>query len=732
MLVLLFAIFGFNTGHYLPNEVVVKFRNGVNNVTVDALNAELGTTTMYTSPYLGFQRIKIPRDKTVEEMVEIYRCDPNVEYAESNTILHAFWTPNDPFFSYQWHFDANHLNMPAAWNIEQGGNSSVVVAVVDAGVAYEDYAIPSSEMFEVSSGDGRYHRAPDLANTNFVAGYDFINNDSHPNDENSHGTHVTGTIAQSTNNGLGCAGMAFRSSIMPVRVLDHTGSGPSSAIADGISFATQNGADVINMSLGGEPGNSSGMETVHQAIINAVNQGVVVVAATGNNNASSISYPAGFSECIAVGATDYLDQRAPYSNWGSGIDIVAPGGDISADRNGDGKADGVLQQTYSVSNDGVNLAQVDSFAYWFFNGTSMASPHVAGLVALMISHGITGVGNIKNILFSTARDLGASGYDEVYGYGIIDPVAALGQEPGELTLAIPIIQNPTLDQYIDIWVVPSIGLQSQPAVGVKVGSDSTGLTMNQVSGSTAYQGNYRFGESGTATVYVSADGIDTSRTFSVSLVVASEGGVLVDPTEKVEFELVPNALSRNTYITIIPDTGAGAYSVGPAGLDLKNPGLLSFSYDDKDLAGFSANKLGIYYYENGTWQYLGGMVDPKRHRIEIPIKKLGSYALKLDPDGPDAKSCPFEPLLAQNSPNPFRQATVIRYQVPENDHITLRIYDAMGRQVKSLVDSEQPRGEYEITWDGKGETGETLPAGIYFYRLLTGGHKVFKKMVLLQ
>jgi serine protease len=730
MVLLLFAIFSLSNGQYMPDEVVVKFRAGVTEATINALNSEFSTSIFYISPYLGFRRIKIPKGRTVEEMVNRYRQNPNVEYAEPNAIMQAFWTPNDPFFSYQWHFDAAHLNMPAAWDIEQGGNSSVVVAVVDAGVAYEDYAIPSYELSEVYSRDGYYHQAPDLANTNFVTGYDFINDDSHPNDENCHGTHVTGTIAQSTNNGSGCAGMAFRCSIMPVRVLNNEGSGSNTAVADGISFAVQHGADVINMSLGGPPGDSSGTWTMHQAIIDAVNRGVVVVAATGNNNTNKISYPGGFSECIAVGATEYLNQRAPYSNWGPGIDIVAPGGDVSAYHNA-GDPDGVLQQTFRFPNDGTNVAQVDSFAYMYFQGTSMANPHVSGLVALMIAHGITGVANIKNILYSTATDLGASNYDEVYGYGLIDPVAALSQSPGELTLAVPILQNPYLDQYADIWVAPSKGLQNPPVVGVKIGSESTAVLMNPVSGCAAYQGDYEFTESGTATVFVTADGTDTSRTFSVSLVGAGEGGVVMDPGQKAKLEVLPNALSRNTYLTVIADTTGTAFAFGPSGLALKNPGLLSFSYDEKDLRGASVKKMGIYCYENGNWQYRGGLIDSKRRVVVLPINKLGNYVLRLDPSGPDATIIPTQPVLAQNTPNPFRQGTAIRFQVPLTEAVTLRIYDALGRQVRSLVDGQLPLGEYEVTWDGKGERGERLSAGMYFYRLVTENSTIMKKLVLL-
>jgi len=394
------------TPQYVTGEILVKFRDVASKKQIESINSMYDTSVLYTSPYAGFKRIKIPFDKTVPEMVELYGKNPLVEYAEPNHILYAYWTPNDPYYSYQWHFP--QINMESAWDVEQGGDASVIVAVVDTGVAYENY--------------GPYQRAPDLAGTSFVAGYDFVNSDSHPNDDNRHGTHVTGTIAQTTNNSLGVAGIAFNCSIMPVKVLDAGGSGTSQQVADGINHAVDNGAGVINLSLG----SAYPSTTIHNAVQHAYNNGVVVMASTGNDN-GPVGYPAAYDECIAVGATRYDKARAPYSNYGTGMELMAPGGDTSLDQNGDGYADGVLQQTFS-GGDPTN------WAYWFFQGTSMAAPHVTGVVALILSGwsasgieniGPSGVENIRDLLHSTAEDLGSPGYDTVYGYGLIDAAAAL-------------------------------------------------------------------------------------------------------------------------------------------------------------------------------------------------------------------------------------------------------------------------------------------------------------------
>jgi serine protease len=292
----------------------------------------------------------------------------------------------------------------------------VIVAVIDTGVAYQNYA----------EGQGRrktyYYLAPDLANTSFVAGYDFANNDDHPNDDEGHGTHVTGTIAQSTNNNLGVAGIAFETSIMPVKVLDSSGSGYYPDIADGIYFAADNGADVINMSLGG----LSPSTVLEDAVAYAYSMGVTIVCAAGNNYGPVLSYPAAYNTyCIAVGATRYDQTLSYYSSYGAGLDLVAPGGDIYIDQNNDGYSDGVLQQTF-----GYNLSD---WAYFFYQGTSMASPHVAGVAALLIANGnadtdgdgISSPDEVRVALQDTTIDLGAPGWDQIYGWGLLNPTAAL-------------------------------------------------------------------------------------------------------------------------------------------------------------------------------------------------------------------------------------------------------------------------------------------------------------------
>jgi len=203
---------------------------------------------------------------------------------------------------------------------------------------------------------------------------------------------------------------------MPVKVISRLGTGSHFDIARGIYFATNNGAKVINMSLGGEEDSV----TLRDAVGYAYSQGVTVVCSAGNEflEGNPTAYPAAYDDyCIAVGATRFDETRAYYSNSGSYLDVVAPGGDMLVDQNVDGYPDGILQQTFSVD--------PNVFAYWFFQGTSMAAPHVSGAAALLISNGLNDPDKVKEVIEKTAKDIGSGGWDKEYGWGLINVWAAL-------------------------------------------------------------------------------------------------------------------------------------------------------------------------------------------------------------------------------------------------------------------------------------------------------------------
>ncbi len=299
-------------------------------------------------------------------------------------ILSSF-TPNDPGFYYQWNLPL--IRVPEAWSVTRGSDI-ITIAVIDSGV-------------DLSHEDLRGI---------FVPGYDFIENDTIPQDDDGHGTHVVGIIAALTNNNKGVAGVTWGQNvkIMPLKVFGRDGTGSTFNVAKAFVYAVDHGAKVINASLG-SPGPSADLQA---AVRYAHQNDVVMVCAAGNDGSYGIDYPAAYPETIAVGAVTLDLSRRPirarYSDYGPELDFVAPGGDGA-------------QPILSTWVNGT---------YRYAIGTSMAAPHVTGIVALMISRGIVGVENIRTLLRATAIDLGPLGYDIYYGAGLVDAYAAVTFEDG--------------------------------------------------------------------------------------------------------------------------------------------------------------------------------------------------------------------------------------------------------------------------------------------------------------
>jgi len=344
--------------NYVPDEIIVKFKKGVSKNAISALHQQEGAQVKETSKY-GYQVLKVKKG-SVEEMIAEYKKNGNVEYAEPNYYFHAMWTPNDPAFSSQ-QWGPQKIQAPAAWDITRG-SSSVKIAIVDTGVQANH---------------------PDL-NGKVVNGYDFVDDDTVAQDGNGHGTHCAGIAAAVTNNGTGIAGVAPNATILAVRVLNNSGSGTLDDVAAGIRYAADAGAQVISLSLGG----SSGTSTLQSAVDYAWSRGSVVVAAAGNSNTSAPSYPAYYSNAIAVASTTSSDTRSSFSNYGSWVDVAAPGSSIYS--------------TYPTS------------TYATLSGTSMATPHVAGLAALLASQGRSN-SNIRAAIENTADAISGTGTYWVHG-----------------------------------------------------------------------------------------------------------------------------------------------------------------------------------------------------------------------------------------------------------------------------------------------------------------------------
>ncbi|OKH21693.1 peptidase S8 [Hydrococcus rivularis NIES-593] len=315
-----------------------------------------------------------------EQLLKALRHSPLkkfVEHIEPNYIYRAFEVPNDPDYGKQWNLRS--INIERAWEDTKG--AGVTVAVIDTGVS----------------------RVPDLQQTEFVEGYDFVNDKVNATDDNGHGTHVAGTIAQSTNNNYGVAGIAYKAKIMPLKVLSAGGSGTILDIAEAIRFAADRGADVINMSLGGG-GESLVMK---EAIDYAHQKGVVIVAAAGNSNRNAAEYPARYPHVIGVAATDLAGKKAPYSNYGAAVDIAAPGG------SNEGK---ILQETIDP--------RTNQPVFMGFQGTSMAAPHVAGVAALIKASGISNPDEVLSVLQKSARTVSEDPFNH-FGAGHLDSTAAV-------------------------------------------------------------------------------------------------------------------------------------------------------------------------------------------------------------------------------------------------------------------------------------------------------------------
>jgi serine protease len=436
---------------YRWGSVVVKFRDGAASTAKFSAMRDVGASGMDQPTYADFEIMNIPAGADPETVSATLRAREDVEYAQPRYLNHPMARPNDPLFDRQWNFTA--IDMERAWDIQPAAGDQITVAVLDSGVAFRNASIryTSGFQYQLEPGGPLYPPlgtvtvpfavAPELGASKFVSPRDFIWDDDLPFDLDGHGTHVSGTVGQLTNNGVGVAGFAYNVHIMPVKVLDGTWDyifdspnvGTDDIVARGIRYAADNGAKVINMSLGREGGGPATVVT--EAVRYAVAKGVFVAVAAGNTgdignagNRAAEGAPSidGFVAVSAVGRS--LD-RAYYSTSNAYVELAAPGGD----QRRDGSTGGVLQQTIDLDfletfdrpPGRVVPPRADIFDYFYFQGTSMSAPHVAAFAAMLMQQGITSPAAIEAAMKLSARDLGAAGQDNVYGAGLIQPRVAL-------------------------------------------------------------------------------------------------------------------------------------------------------------------------------------------------------------------------------------------------------------------------------------------------------------------
>jgi serine protease len=537
---------------------------------------------------------------------------PEVEYAEPNFIRRPFASPNDPGFELQWHY--RMINLPEAWDVT-AGSDEITVAVLDSGVL---------------SGH------PDLG-ARLTDGYDFVSQAGNANDgdgrdpdpedpgddpegESSsfHGTHVAGTVGAVTNNGLGVAGVTWNTRIMPLRVLGVDG-GADADIAQAIRYAARlsnasgrlpaRRADILNLSFGG----FGFSQTLQDAALDARAEGLILVAAAGNEGTRLATYPAALEGVISVSAVDINLQKAGYSSFGPTVDVAAPGGDMSVDLNGDDFGDGILS---TLGND-----RGDYF-YRFYQGTSMAAPHVAGVMALMLAVNpdltptdIDGLlaGIHPETTVRITHDLGPAGRDDLFGNGLIDAAQAVlaaqsipggaGAIPSGSILAVSTsVLN--FENFLDqlSFKATNAGIGTLRVTGIT--GDASWLTLTPLSGTAPLAVRVAVDRSGladgehTATIRVSSDATQGTQSTSIQVrmrvggrTVGNVGRVFVLLLDPTSADTVAEAETDATtgYAFSMPPVAPGRYQV-IAGTDLDDDGFIC---DIEDACGFAAEPVTI-------------------------------------------------------------------------------------------------------------------------------------------
>ncbi len=553
---------------HVPDELLVVYED----VTEDRRRQIESTRriTLVSSSPSGIHRYRCPNWPCADTAQKRYlmllheaktlRQQPGVRFAEPNGWRYPARVPNDPLYegNQQWHFEA--INLPQAWDITLG-DESIILALADTGVLLDH---------------------PDLQGK-LVSGYDFITDldtandgdgmDDNPDDPGDslfgnssfHGTHVTGTLAAATDNGAGVAGVTWNCRVMPVRTLGVAG-GSVADIVEGMLFAgglpnasgtvPDEPARVLNLSLGGVADEPE--DPIERAAVqDLVAAGVTVIAAAGNQGSMLPAPPAFYPETISVGAVNAALDRASYSNFGETLDIMGPGGRISRDDNNDGISDGIYSTTGSDSGGTIELD------FGFLEGTSMACPHITGIVGLMLSvnPGLT-PDEVRRVLLGTAVDLGDPGRDDEFGYGLVDPQAAVEAAQNGDIPDLP--DGPDGDE-------PIIALSTETVDFGLIGDDQSVNVSNDGSGTLNIISVTALADDGGDWLSVSTSGSDdTTNVTTIEISVDREGldpdvytgGVLIQgedlaPTLIARRMEIPNITFLGTIVIEAVDADSG-------------------------------------------------------------------------------------------------------------------------------------------------------------------------------
>jgi len=475
---------------FVPGELVVGLEEG--DFALPLLAMEMvGTITAQNPPIRSFV-VKLAPNLTMQDAGEFLRALPGVRYVEPNYLAFAFATPNDPYFSQQ--YGPQRIQANLAWDIWQP-QRTVYIAIIDTGID-SNHPDLTNKMRRHSNG--------------MVYGWNTLNNTTNALDDNGHGTHCAGIAAAEINNGVGIAGVAAWNpnvansrayvQLMPVKVLSSSGSGSLDAVARGITWAADNGAHILSLSLG----SGSGAQQLQDAVNYAWNRGCLIVAAAGNGGSSSPQYPAYYTNCIAVAATDSSDRLASFSQYGSWVDIAAPGVGI--------------------------LSTIPNNRYASYDGTSMACPHVAGAAAVLWSHNPS----LTNAQLRAVLETNVDPYQPYSGRTIAPNAGRLN-----VYRALQAVSNPTQ---------PSLSSLSLNPTSVVGGNSSTGtVTLTAPAPSGGFVVNLSSSNTNVATVpsTVTVPAGATSANFTVSTQAVSSA-------TSVTITASAGSVSRTATLTVNP------------------------------------------------------------------------------------------------------------------------------------------------------------------------------------
>lgn len=608
------------------------------------------------------------------------RANPNVAYVEEDGRVYA------TLETLPWGVDRIDAELVHPYNKGTG----VKVSIIDTGIDYTH---------------------PDLY-ANYKGGYDYVNDDAYPLDDNGHGTHCAGIIAAEGND-IGAIGVAPEAWLYAVKVLDATGSGSLSDVVAGIQWSVDNSMQVTSMSLG----TNTDYVTLHAACDAAYAAGIVVVAAAGNDyslrgraEVDTVDYPARYGSVIAVGATDNTDTKASFSSTGAALELAAPGVSIYS-----------TLPTYKVT-----LSANYGYNYGTLSGTSMSCPHVAGTAALvMLSEPTFTNVQVRQRLQSTADDLGATGRDYWYGYGLVDadeaaPLAptATGSIAGKVTNA---------------------------SDGTVIGGATVIVDTGQLV-TTAADGTYTISgvPTGDHSVTASAVGfVSQTRTATVAK----------DLTVTVDFALIPAAAPSN-----IMSVNSITFSAKKASFNLTLYTTVKVVLEDGSLVEGAKVEMTLTH-ASGSWNFAGNTGTDGTIKFTLLKARTGDYtakvtkvshtvyawdgiqataSCKLDSNGkviqgaakPVASTSPANSL--GNYPNPANPETSILYSINQSGQVTLKVYNNLGQLIRTLVDEVKAPGTYAVHWDGKDERGFNVSSGVYLYQLRSDTYVDTKTMSIIR